>query len=281
VQEVILDPGTSLKTWGTATLLVVALTGLAGCGQTARPKPTPEAIKQFLQLRGYQFDGKGFLAAAAANDVVAVNGFLDAGIDPNVKDDDGATALISGAWHGNEEIVAALLRGGADVNLKDNAGFTAILRALQNKHDGVATSLLAEPKLDVNVQAPTGPTILMTYVWREENDIVKHLLARGANPNLHDEEGDTALHGAALRGNVDLLKLLLDAGANPNARNKLGGTALMWAGSYGAEEAARVLLERGADPSLKDNDGMTAAAWAAKNKRDDVAQFLRAAEKGR
>jgi len=42
---------------------------------------------------------------------------------------------------------------------------------------------------------------------------------------------------------------------------------------------AQLLLERGADPALKDNEGVTASAWATKNKRDDMAQMLREAEK--
>ena len=81
MQEVTQDPKTALKTFVIATLAVVALSDLAGCGSAARPKPSPEAVKQFLQLRGYQFNGKAFLAAAAASDVVAVNGFLAAGIE--------------------------------------------------------------------------------------------------------------------------------------------------------------------------------------------------------
>jgi uncharacterized protein len=262
-------------------LLVTILLSLPACGQSGGKKPTPEAAKQFLKLRGYEFDEKSFLAAAGANDVIAVNGFLAGGMSPNVKDDSsGATALISAAWHGNEEIVNVLLQGGADVNLKDNAGYPAILRALQNKHDEIADALLSRPNLDLNAKGLNG-TVLMSYVRGEQEGTVKKLLERGADPNLSDEDGDTALHGAAQRGNVNVLKMLLAAGANPNAKNKLGGTALMWAGVYGHEEVARVLIDHGADAALKDEDGMTASAWAAKNNQEDLARLLRDAEKKR
>ncbi|MGH9904845.1 MAG: ankyrin repeat domain-containing protein [Pyrinomonadaceae bacterium] len=53
----------------------------------------------------------------------------------------------------------------------------------------------------------------------------------------------------------------------------------MWAAAFGHDEAVKILLEKGADPRLKDEDGVTAAGWAKKNKRDELAQSLREAEK--
>ena len=54
----------------------------------------------------------------------------------------------------------------------------------------------------------------------------------------------------------------------------------MWAAVYGYTDAVRLLLENGADARLQDVDGVTAAQWADKNKRTEIAQILRAAEKG-
>jgi ankyrin repeat protein len=260
-------------------ILCVALS-LFGCGSPANEKPNPGQAQQFLKLRGYNFDEKSFLKAAAANDVIAVNTFFAAGINPNAKDEEsGATALVSAATHGDMEIVKALLKGGVGVNERDKAGFTAILRALQNKQYEAADLLLGQPKIDVNVQGSTGVTVLMSYVSRDQEDIVKRLLDQKADVNLQDAEGDTALHIASPRGNVKMIEMLLAAGANPNIKNKVGGTPLMWAGVYGHEEVARLLLQKGADPSLKDENGMTAAAWAAKNNREDMARILLEAQK--
>lgn len=277
------QPQAARRTSGNAFVIplvcVLFLLGLVGCAESRNARPTPDAAKRFLKLRGYDFNDKSFLRAATANDLVAVNGFLAAGIDPNVKNEDGASALVSAAAHDDVEIVKALLQGGADVNLKDNNGYTAILRATQNKHDDIADLLVVQEKLDLNARGSIGGTVLMSYVWREQEDIVKELLERGADPNLSDEDGDTALHGAARRGNASLVRMLLAKGANLNAKNRLGGTALMWAGVYGHDKAARALLEHGADPAVPDNDGITASAWAAKNHRDELAQLLRDAEK--
>src|SRR6186997_199339 len=103
---------------------------LCGCGSAGNEKPTPGAAKQFLKLRGYNFDDKSFLAAAAANDTIALSAFFAAGMSPEVKDEEsGATALVSAAGHGDLEIIRTLLTNGANVNARDKAGFTGLLRA--------------------------------------------------------------------------------------------------------------------------------------------------------
>lgn len=260
--------------------VLVGLCGVAGCGSSANKKPTPEAAKRFLQLRGYEFNEKSFGSAVAANDVAAVTAFLNAGINPNTKDEETATpVLVAAAVRDNDEMVRVLLQGGADVNAKDFGGYTALLRALEKEREAIAALLLAQPSLDVNAQGGNGMTALNWCVLGDRESSVQKLLERGANPNLSDKDGDTPLHTAAQRGNVKLLEWLLAAGANVNAKNKLGGTPLMWAAVFGHQPAAALLLEKGADPKLKDNGGRTAAAWATKNQREEVAQFLRDAEK--
>src|SRR5688572_26691864 len=130
---------------------------LCACGPPRNQQPTPGAAKQLLKLRGYEFDEKSFLRAAAASDVIAVNTFFAAGINPNAKDESsGATALIAAAARGDMPIIQALLKGEANVNERDSAQFTALLRALQNKHDDVAEILVARPETDVNAQGSNG-----------------------------------------------------------------------------------------------------------------------------
>ena len=74
-------------------LLVCCLfASLVGCESRNEP-PNPAAAKQLLKLRGYEFDEKSFLRAAATSDIISVNTFIAAGINPNAKDPEtGATA---------------------------------------------------------------------------------------------------------------------------------------------------------------------------------------------
>jgi len=269
----------SVKAGRIVVFIICSVLAFGGCAQPRSDKPTLEAAKQVLKLRGYEFNEKAFFAAATASDLMAVNAFLDAGINPNAQDEtSGMTVLISAASRGQLEVVNAVLKGKANVNVKDKQGYTALFRALQAHHEAVADVLLTQQNLDLSARGLNGVTALISYVWRDRKDAVQTLLERGADVNLQDHDGDTALHGAALNGNVGILQMLLAKDANPNVKNKVGGTPLMWAAVYGHEEAARALLDHGADASLKDEDGVTAAAWAAKNRRDEMVKLLRAAE---
>ena len=246
-----------------------------GCVRHSTPTSANDAAQRFLKLRGYDFDEKSFFAAGQARDMMAVNAFLDAGMNPNVQDSDGRTVLISAAARGDLDTVNALLNRGADPNVRDKQGYTALSHAVQAMYEKVVDALLNRPDLDPNARGLNNRPVLLAFVWREDKPRVEKLLARGADVSAQDADGDTALHGAAKSGNVELLQILLDKGANPNAKNKQGGTPLMWAAVFGHSDAARLLLSRGADSSLKDNDGITAAGWAVRNKREGVASVLR------
>jgi ankyrin repeat protein len=83
--------------------------------------------------------------------------------------------------------------------------------------------------------------------------VVRILLEAGADPNIRDDDGNTALIDAAQGSNVVLV--LLQGGANINAQNKAGQTALI---NCANPEVAWVLLANHADSSIRDADGKTA-----------------------
>ena len=55
--------------------------------------------------------------------------------------------------------------------------------------------------------------------------IIAHLLARGADHSLTNEEGDTCLHIASKFLRVPVVQLLLEFGANPRVRNHVSKVA--------------------------------------------------------
>jgi ankyrin repeat protein len=256
-------------------VLISGLFLLSGCAKIEDGPATPDKAKSLLKLRGYDFDEKSFFAAAQARDTLAINAFFDAGINPNAQNSEGRTVLINAAARGELDVVNVLLSRGVDVNVKDNRGYTALAHAIEARYPEVEEALLNRPELDPNAGGLLGRPILLAYVWRDNKKATERLLALGANVNLRDADGDTALHGAAETGNVEIMRLLLDKRADPNTRNKEGGTPLMWAAVFGNDDAARLLLSRGANASLKDNDGITALGWAERNNRQSTAAVLR------
>lgn len=76
--------------------------------------------------------------------------------------------------------------------------------------------------------------------------LLKHLLHRLAIE-------DTDLHWAASRGYVPLILLLLEKGADIDLRDEFGSTALMMAIEFDHTEAAQILLENGANARIRPN----------------------------
>lgn len=256
-------------------LITSVLLVISGCTRSGSATASREATQRLLKLRGYDFNEQSFFAAAQARDMMAINAFLDAGINPNAQDADGRTVLIAAAARGDLEVVNKLLSRGADPNVKDKRSYTALSHASEAMYEQVVDALLSRPEVDPNSRGLNSRPVLLAYVWRDSKARVEKLLAHGADVNAQDADGDTALHGAAQTGNVEIMQMLLDKGANPNAQNHSGGTPLMWSAVYGHDDAARLLLSRGADMSLKDSDGITAAEWAARNKRENVVQLFK------
>ena len=83
----------------------------------------------------------------------------------------------------------------------------------------------------------------------------------------------TALISSARDGQYEIVKLLLERGANPDIKDTLGNTALMYS-VYFVEDSdlsiVELLLESGADPNIRDNDGETAYDIALKSNSRNI-----------
>lgn len=258
-------------------LSLILMTALAGCVDSSRVKPTPENARRALILRGIEYSEPSFLETAAAGDVWGVNAFLAAGINPNVRNEKGETILITASAKGDVAMVRALINGGADINLGDVLdGHTALMHALIKQRDEV-TQLLLDRNPHLNIQSRFGMTALMIAVYRSPQ-FVPAMLEKGADINLMDKDGETALVRAVINNRTEIAKDLLAMGANPNVQNRLGATPLNFASALGNTDLVRALLDKGANPTLKDEKGRTAQSIAAERKYTEIVSILREAE---
>jgi ankyrin repeat protein len=110
-------------------------------------------------------------------------------------------------------------------------------------------------------EAPTPPQDpiadrLLDAIRRGDRKGVDQLVKGRANAaRAPGSGGITPLMSAALYRDAASARLLLDRGADPNVRNDAGATALMWA--VDDLPITRLLLERGADPNVRSADGRT------------------------
>lgn len=169
----------------------------------------------------------------------------------------------------------------------------------------IAAMLAADSTL-VEARDDRGRTPLQAAVLAGQDETVRLLLKRGADPNARDERTDQAavdyafltesqrggatmtrlllsrgatfdpnaavrgpvkrLDVAVVFGNLDMVRLLLDAGADPNGPTGYPMKPLASAASRGHAEIVRVLLEAGADPDEPDARGRSPSA--SRSRRD-------------
>ena len=163
------------------------------------------------------------IESAALGDVASVSQSLAKGVDPNVGDYDGRTALHVAATLGQMRVVEALLRSPtALVDVFDRWGKTPLQDASENGHEAVATFLRAH---GATVKSAKAAKLLCTAAAAGNIDRLVRLLAEGSDINVSDYDG-TALHLAASEGHAPAVRWLLLHGANAKALD--GSAARLW-----------------------------------------------------
>ena len=112
---------------------------------------------------------------------------------------------------------------------------------------------------DINLTDTRGQTALMTAVTLNEVDFVILLLEQdNIDTNIQDNAGYTALTLALLQRtiNIELVEMLLQSGANPNLHGPKTSTALQY--SLRNIDAVKLLLSHGVDVNQQDDSGTTA-----------------------
>lgn len=103
---------------------------------------------------------------------------------------------------------------------------------------------------DLNVQDSDGKTALMYAVMNNDEEIVKMIIESGVDLNVQTRHGLTALMIAVANKKPRNVKLLLDAGADVSIEDKLARSALSFALERGYDRIERMLRDKGAKTTL-------------------------------
>lgn len=157
------------------------------------------------------------------------------------------------------EILEALLGSGLDPTQR------VLLRGDINDERVVQLLMNAGARIEIDASDNGWPSLV--YVCRGDRggnpDSVRELIAQGANVNITNYKGQTALHCAAKAGFVEPVQLLLTHGADVNAQDRDGDTPLHTALKSSIKDQARLqrvidlLLQHGADVDKQNRLGRT------------------------
>lgn len=243
--------------------------------------------------------------AAREGDVESARLLVAAGADVNAIGSDGKDALGLAIFNGNYDLGSFLVDSKSKVNQADTQGFTPLFWAVDRRNMETApnfpwivtadpfpliTQLLdagADPNALVNntprARMRAGSprivfaTALMRAAFAGDLELVRLLLAKGADPTIVSKDGETMIEAAAALGFVqgyqqgkpaterlEVIKLLVDLGADVNAADDYGITPLMAAANMGEVSIIQYLVDRGADLGAYDlgkkNDGAFGAS---------------------
>jgi Ankyrin repeats (3 copies) len=172
------------------------------------------------------------------------------------------THLFSAIKGYNLKEVESILTQGIDVNIKDQWDNILLVQAMQSTRAKDMVELLIKSGADVNLSDGEGVTALIRAARGGDIHIARLLIENGADVNAKNSGGESALHIAAQLGNTGYMKTLIDAKADLNSQDQKGETPLMVGASR--IEVVKVLVEAGASPNITDISGLTALQKAQK-----------------
>jgi ankyrin repeat protein len=262
-------PDMPLLRCGLAISTLVLFGALTGAAQGPLPAPDPTGLRSVPPLT----------AALVKRDLPRLRQLLDAGEDPNAKDDQGFSPWMWAIHLEENEALNLLLARvpripATDVSARGVSAHQMLAVAASLNNPVAARALLTK---GVPVDAPdvNGATPLLVAAASGYTDLMKMFLAAGADTNSADEHGDTPLMAAARIGSLPAVKLLLASRASPNAKDRGGRAALHWAARTGRADIVLALLGAGASIEMVDATSRVPLSYAQERGHAAVVDLLK------
>jgi ankyrin repeat protein len=264
----------------------------------------PETPVQTGTLASTADDSPRWLRTALFGSAQQLADLLSGGLDPNSKTKNGTTVLMAAA--ADAEKVRLLISRGADVKARASSGADALTIAAAYR--GTAASLQLLIDAGASLEPPEGvrvrnaPLVLASMSGDLENvklliargakpsenslseavtfgypDVVRTLIAAGADTTMIAGSGMNLLHWAAVTDRASIIPVLAGARVPVNAVDDNGFTPLMYAATidFGDADVLKALLNAGADKSIRNFEGRTPLDQARRYKHSLLESSLR------
>jgi len=204
-----------------------------------------------------------------------IQNYFKNGGNPKIRNEGGYSLLMAAAISTNADLIDFLVETGVDINWQNPPyDQTPLMIACFGCPLNITQRLL-EHGAELEVTDMTGHTALTYAAHYNRPYNAEALLKKGANPNTQGKNGLTPLHHAATENHIALVELLHSFGADLNIRTEKGETPLMKAAKFGHVEIAKTLIEKGANVSTLNNKGQSALDLAQKENQTDIIELLK------
>ncbi|XP_055354605.1 serine/threonine-protein phosphatase 6 regulatory ankyrin repeat subunit B-like [Paramacrobiotus metropolitanus] len=250
--------------------------GANGCSplQAAVLNGQAEFLQQYLamflevSLNERTESGQTMAHLAAAKGYVEVLKVLKSnGLSFNIPDKAGRLPLHVAVLTGDETTILAIIKFVSFIDIPTKDGYTALqLAAMEGKHDAIDILLGHGASVDANGGPLCEAPLHLAAKLPKEFLPARNLVLSGANLNLQNSLGQTALHISAASGNAAVAELLLEENALLHTVDQEGNTALHTACLYGNVQVARVILKYGNAVENNNVTGIRSAVLHMRNK---------------
>lgn len=153
------------------------------------------------------------LIAAAEDQVDAARALVAAGADPDALDNRHDTPWLVTGVTGSTEMAKVILEANPDLTIRNRFGGISIIPASERGHDDYVAFVLEATDIDVDHVNDLGWTALLEAVILGEGSgrwqrIVQSLVDHGADIDIADRDGVTALQHARNRGFTQVVRIL-------------------------------------------------------------------------
>ncbi len=192
-----------------ATLLIVVIL-VSSCNTSNKTEKsknnlTEQTVKDAPNIK---LETDQIMEAALEGKLNIVENALNKGFDINNTDANKRTVLMLAAYNGHKEIVELLIAKGANINQRDTINRTALMFASTGPFVATVQALLqsgAQPNLTDNQE---NWTAAMMAAAEGQLEVLKVLVANGANLKMLDVDGESSLDFAKANGHTEVAKYI-------------------------------------------------------------------------